>query len=162
LRSHLTDKELDNLYKKVILYFQSYDFAALGENQLELALTKAQIGPALKKIMLQLGFQQMIIRFDGDSSVKPLVRYGMTFLPDLQAYIGMQKILAIEVKILRDQDASGALNKAIGQTFIYRELGYEMAIGMIFDKRIRKSENLFALLDSLSDKLNRTKFLLFN
>jgi hypothetical protein len=86
----------------------------------------------------------------------------MTFLPDAQASLGSQKILAIEVKILRDSDPSGSLSKAIGQTLMYRALGFEMALGLIFDNRTRKHSGLEDPLAMLDQKENRVKFILFN
>jgi hypothetical protein len=86
----------------------------------------------------------------------------MTFLPDAQASLGAQKILAIEVKILRDGDPSGSLSKAIGQTFMYRALGFEMSLGLIFDYMSKRHVGLENPLSEIDQIDNRVKFILFN
>ena len=75
--------------------------------------------------------------------------------------IGTQKILSIEVKILRDSDPSGSLSKAVGQTYLYRALGFEMSLGLIFDGRTKNFAGLEDTLAKLDDQENRVKFVLF-
>jgi hypothetical protein len=162
LRSALTELEVQRFFEKVSAHFQNQEIEALAQGQQERSLTKNQIGPALKEFVTKLGISQIVVRYDGDNPVRPLLRHGMTFLPDAQASLGSQKILAIEVKILRDSDPSGSLSKAIGQTLMYRALGFEMALGLIFDNRTRKHSGLEDPLAMLDQKENRVKFILFN
>lgn len=161
MRGQLSDGQLDVFYRKVVSYFESQAFEALARGQQERSLTNNQIGPALKHFVSTLLVPQMLVKHDGDVSVRPLLRHGMTFLPDAQVSIGTQKILSIEVKILRDSDPSGSLSKAVGQTYLYRALGFEMSLGLIFDGRTKNFAALEDTLAKLENRENRVKFVLF-
>jgi hypothetical protein len=162
LRSELTESEIQKFFEKVVSFFEGKEIEAMAQGQQERSLTKNQIGPALKEFVTKIAIPQIVVRYDGHNPVRPLLRHGMTFLPDAQASLGSQKILAIEVKILRDSDPSGSLSKAIGQTLMYRALGFEMALCLIFDNRTRKHSGLEDPLSILDQKENRVKFILFN
>ena len=162
MRTALKESEIERFFEKVIAYFENEKIEAIAEGQQERTLTKTQVGPALRAFTDGIGIPQIVVRFDGDVAVRPLQRHGMTFLPDAQASLGNQKILAIEVKILRDSDPSGSLSKAIGQTFMYRALGFEMALGLIFDNRSKHFSGLENPLSQVDQKNNRVKFILFN
>lgn len=161
MRGQLSDGQLEVFYRKVVSYFESQAFEVLARGQQERSLTNNQIGPALKHFVSTLLIPQMLVKHDGDVSVRPMLRHGMTFLPDAQVSIGTQKILSIEVKILRDSDPSGSLSKAVGQTYLYRALGFEMSLGLIFDGRTKTFAGLEDTLAKLDDKENRVKFVLF-
>jgi hypothetical protein len=153
---------LEKFFAKLIDHFQSIEIEYEAHAQLERSLTKSQVGPALQRFVDSLAMPQLIVRYDGHKSVRPLLRHGMTFLPDAQVTLGNQKIAAVEVKILRDGDPSGSLSKAIGQTYLYRALGFEMALGIIFDARKRKNEGLEIPLLKIDNSEDRVKFILFN
>ena len=162
MRSELTESEIEKFFEKVVSFFEGKEIEAMAQGQQERSLTKNQIGPALKELVTKIGIQQIVVRYDGHNPVRPLLRHGMTFLPDAQASLGSQKILAIEVKILRDSDPSGSLSKAIGQTFMYRALGFEMSLGLIFDNRSKGYGGLETPLSAIDQIENRVKFILFN
>jgi hypothetical protein len=162
LRSELTESEIQKFFEKVVSFFEGKEIEAMAQGQQERSLTKNQIGPALKEFVTKIGIPQIVVRYDGHNPVRPLLRHGMTFLPDAQASLGSQKILAIEVKILRDSDPSGSLSKAIGQTFMYRALGFEMSVGLIFDHRSKRYGGLEVPLSDIDQLDNRVKFILFN
>jgi hypothetical protein len=142
-------------------HLKSIDIEYETQGQLERTLTKTEIGPAIQDFVDSLAMPQLIVRYDGHKAVRPLLRHGMTFLPDAQVTLGHQKVAAVEVKILRDTDPSGSLSKAIGQTFMYRSLGFEMSIALIIDARTRSFEGLENPLQEIDDFENRVKFILF-
>lgn len=158
----LSEARLEKFFQKLVEQFQSIEIEYEAQGQIERALTKSQFGPALQKFIDSLIMPQLIARYDGHKSVRPLLRHGMTFLPDAQVTLGNQKIVAIEVKILRDGDPSGSLSKAIGQTYLYRSLGFEMSLGLIIDARTRKHEGLEVPLARIDNLADRVKFILFN
>jgi hypothetical protein len=158
----LSEARLEKFFQKLVEQFQSIEIEYEAQGQIERALTKSQFGPALQKFIDSLIMPQLIVRYDGHKSVRPLLRHGMTFLPDAQVTLGNQKIVAIEVKILRDGDPSGSLSKAIGQTYLYRSLGFEMSLGLIIDARTRKHEGLEVPLARIDNLADRVKFILFN
>lgn len=162
MRLELTESEVQKFFEKVVSFYEGKEIEAMAQGQQERSLTKNQIGPALKEFVTKVGIPQIVIRYDGHNPVRPLLRHGMTFLPDAQASLGSQKILAIEVKILRDSDPSGSLSKAIGQTYLYRALGFEMSLGLIFDHRSKRHGGLEVPLSEIDQLDNRVKFILFN
>jgi hypothetical protein len=157
-----SQSNLDKFFEKLIAHYQSIEIEYEAQGQLERSLTRNHVGPALQKFVNSLIMPQLIVRYDGHKSVRPLLRHGMTFLPDAQVTLGNQKIVAIEVKILRDGDPSGSLSKAIGQTYLYRALGFEMSMGIIVDARSRKHSGLEVPLELIDNLENRVKFILFN
>lgn len=157
-----TQGNLEKFFTKLVKHFQSIELEYEARGQLERSLTKTQVGPALQEFVDSLAIPQLIVRYDGHKSVRPLLRHGMTFLPDAQVTLGHQKILAIEVKILRDGDPSGSLSKAIGQTYLYRALGFEMALGIIIDARTHKHDGLEIPLAKIDNLEDRVRFILFN
>ena len=82
MRGQLSDGQLEVFYRKVVSYFESQAFEALARGQQERSLTNNQIGPALKHFVSTLLIPQMLVKHDGDVSVRPMLRHGMTFLPD--------------------------------------------------------------------------------
>lgn len=113
----------------------------------------------MENLLLKLGERQLVIRYDGKLNPRSMMRHGMNFLPDLEVYLYSQKCIALEVKILRDNDASGSLSKAIGQTFMYKALGFEIAIGLIFDARTKSRAGLQETLDELVSSETRVNFI---
>ncbi len=157
-----SEARLEKFFQKLVVHFQSIEIEYEAQGQIERSLTKTQFGPALQKFTDSLIMPQLIVRYDGHKSVRPLLRHGMTFLPDAQVTLGNQKVAAVEVKILRDGDPSGSLSKAIGQTYLYRSLGFEMSLGLIIDARTRKHEGLEVPLARIDNLQERVKFILFN
>jgi hypothetical protein len=157
----LSQESLEVFYGKTLEFLLGQKFELGEKGQQERALTTGQVGPSLNAFANSLMIKQLIVRYDGHLPARPLIRFGMTFLPDAQITFNAQKILAVEVKILREQDASGSLSKAIGQTLMYRRLGFECSIGLIFDLRKgKKDDSLGEALLNLSN-LRRTDFILF-
>jgi hypothetical protein len=154
----LSSSQLNKLFNGVTQHFADLESPAIAWGQQERTLTKSWVGPKLKQYVDTLLIPQMVLRYDGSTAVRPLLKYGMTFLPDAHLNLGHQRICAIEVKFLRDSDPSGSLTKAIGQTLMYRTLGYEMSLGLIFDLRKSGNTDFQNDLDKISDVDNRISF----
>jgi hypothetical protein len=157
----LSQEELDVFFNKVILHLTENTFEVKEKGQQERELTTNQVGPCLKNFAESLMIKQLIVRYDGHLAARPLIQHGMKFLPDAQITIHSQRILAVEVKIIREVDPSGSLSKAIGQTLMYKALGFENSLGLIFDMRTEKHHSLAETLLSLNLS-KRTQFLLFS
>jgi hypothetical protein len=152
----LSTSQLDQLFKQIAEYFSEVESPSIAWGQQERTLTKVWVGPKLKEFVETLLIPQIVLRYDGATPVRPLLKHGMTFLPDGHLNLGHQKVCAVEVKFLRDADPSGSLTKAIGQTLMYRALGYEISLGLIFDLRENANEDLQQYLDMISSRENRT------
>ncbi len=156
---HLSNSKLDNLNRITIEYLQNIEWEMPAHGQQERTVTNHSVGPAMEKLLESLREPQMVIRYDGALNPRSILRHGMNFLPDVEIYMYTQKCIAIEVKILRDSDASGSLTKAVGQTFLYKALGFEIALGIIFDIRRNKRGGLQQTLDGLSVSDDRVNFI---
>lgn len=157
----LSQTQIEVFFSKAIDFLTQQKFELNEQGQQERELTTHQVGPAIKSFTQNLLINQLIVRYDGHLPARPLIKYGMTFLPDAQVTLHTQRLLAVEVKIIREIDPSGSLSKAIGQTQMYRALGFECAIGLIFDLRKSRHSSLSNSLQSL-ERDPRTKFVLFN
>lgn len=156
---HLTFSRLENLNRITLEYLRNFEWEFPRPNQQERSLTNHTVGPSMENLLLKLGERQLVIRYDGKLNPRSMMRHGMNFLPDLEVYLYSQKCIALEVKILRDNDASGSLSKAIGQTFMYKALGFEIAIGLIFDARTKSRAGLQETLDELVSSETRVNFI---
>ena len=156
---HLSDSKIGNLNRISIEYLQNVNWDIPTVGQQERSVTNHSVGPAMEKLMERLREPQLVIRYDGKLSPRSILRHGMNFLPDVEIYMYTQKCIAIEVKILRDSDASGSLSKAVGQTFLYRALGFEIALGLVFDIRKSRRGGLQQTLDQLSRSDDRVNFI---
>jgi hypothetical protein len=157
----LSASQLDVVFKRLVKYFSEIESPSIAWGQQERSLTKNWVGPKLKEFSDSLLIPQLVLRFDGSTAVRPLLKHGMTFLPDAHLNLSHQKICAIEVKILRDTDPSGSLAKAIGQTFMYKNLGYAISLGLIFDLRSKANLDLQDDMDQLAWKERRVSFIYF-
>lgn len=157
----LSQSQVEIFFSRALDFLTKQKFELNEQGQQERELTTNQVGPAIKSFTQNLLTNQLIVRYDGHLPARPLMKYGMTFLPDAQVTLHTQKLLAVEVKIIREIDPSGSLSKAIGQTQMYRALGFESAIGLIFDLRKSRHHSLSNTLQSL-ERDQRTKFLLFS
>jgi hypothetical protein len=158
---NLSSSQLDRLFVALLEYLDEVENPQIAWGQQERTLTKVWVGPKLREFVDKLLIPQIVLRFDGATPVRPLYKHGMTFLPDAHLNLGHQKICAVEVKFLRDSDPSGSLNKAIGQTFMYRTLGYEMSIGLIFDLRSGSDLDFQNDLNEISSSKSRVFFKYF-
>jgi len=102
----------------------------------EKKFTSEVLLPQLQEFVNSLKKPELYVRGDGGPSVIPLVWNGISFFPDMSIVSSHEKYVAFEVKVLRDSDPGGSLSKAIGQTFLYRKLGYVSSFGIIFDLRV--------------------------
>jgi hypothetical protein len=156
----LAQSQLDIFHDKALGFLSKQKYELNEKGQQERELTTEQVGPSLTRFAKELLLNQLIVRYDGHLPARPLISSGMTFLPDAQVTFHSQKVLAIEVKIIREQDPSGSLAKAIGQTLMYRALGFECALGLVFDLRKKKHESLASTLSTIGGT-RRTNFILF-
>lgn len=160
-KDSLSESEISVFFARLGEYLRTQEFLLESQNIQEREITATTVGPALKQFVSGLLIPQMMVRYDGDLASKPLLRNGMSFFPDAQVSLNLQKVLSVEVKIIRDQDPSGSLSKAIGQAIIYRELGFECSIGLIFDFRKNRHDSLVDTLNSIGNKQSRVNFFLF-
>ena len=147
----LSASRLNKLQQLVQAGLESAAWPEIREGQQERSITHHYVGPVVKSVLETVGERQLILRHDGAIAPRSILRYGMSFSPDLEISLYSQKCLAVEVKILRDHDASGSLTKAVGQTFMYKALGFDKVIGLIFDVRKNTKLGLRETLNQLTE-----------
>lgn len=157
--AHLSKDQIEKLHTEIASRFSNHNWPDLESGQLERTVTKNFVAPIVRTYLDNIGASTLVLRHDGQLQPRPLVRHGMSFAPDLDISRLNQRCLAVEVKILRSNDASGSLTKAIGQTFSYKALGYESSIGLIFEGRGRKYSNLQEELSQMSKYEKLIKFI---
>lgn len=122
--------------------FQSFDeeisgwrFNSSALDKQETAFTGTVLLPRVQDWVRTLGHRTLSLRADGGSPPGSLSVAGMDFVPDMEFREYESKLLAIEVKFLRDTDPSGSLAKSIGQATLYRALGFKFSYVLIVDCR---------------------------
>jgi hypothetical protein len=112
-----------------------FDSSALEKQ--ETVFTGTVLLPRVHDWIRTLGHRSLSLRADGGSPPGSLTVAGMEFVPDMEFWEYESKLLAIEVKFLRDTDPSGSLAKSIGQASLYRALGFRFSYVFIVDCRNR-------------------------
>ncbi len=158
-KASVSKSEVARVFDEVYELLSGSNWPQVESAQLERSITRNNVAPIIRDYLLNKGAFHLVLRSDGFLAPRPLLRHGMSFTPDVDLSRLSQRILAIEVKILRDHDASGSLSKAIGQTFAYKALGYETSIGLIFESRSRKARNLGNFIEQMNDIDRNVKFI---
>ena len=131
----------------------------IEEGKQERWITNHILAPRLKKILNEYGQHSFIVRHDGGLAPRPLILSGMSFSPDIDISYFQQKCIAIEVKVLRDNDPTGSLTKCMGQTNLYSLLGFHASIGVLIDERGRRSAKLQEFLLNSRDSDRSISFI---
>lgn len=144
---HISESKVGKIFERVLADLDSYNWPRIEQHKQERWVTKHIVRPVVLNTLLEIGEKRLILSSDGEYAPKKIIKYGMSFAPDLDITYLDQRCIAFEVKLLRDSDASGSITKALGQAIIYKELGYENTLCLTFDCRTRKSSRLtdFAL-----------------
>lgn len=107
-----------------------------AETQLsELEVTGKVLVPIFEKFVRGLRHRSLIVNGDGHTVPSALVQARMSFVPDIEIIEFGQRLLAVEVKIIRDLDPSGAVTKALGQSLMYKSMGFRHAHAILIDCR---------------------------
>ena len=126
----------ENLYQRFSATTASWQFAPSIRSLAETTFTGDYLLPLVKDFLASLDHRSLMLRADGGVAPLPLSYAGFTFVPDLEVREYEKKLLAVEVKFLRDTDPSGSLVKAIGQAVIYRALAFEFTYMLVIDCRV--------------------------
>ena len=149
---YIDEFKIGKIFNRIIADLDIHNWPAIDSWRQERWVTKHIVRPVVANTLNQIGEKRLILSSDGEYAPKKIVKYGMSFSPDLDVTFLNQRCIAIEVKLLREIDASGSITKALGQTILYQEFGYENSLCLIFDCRKKKSTQLaeFALSSEYS------------
>jgi len=91
--------------------------------------------PKIIEFVKGLRHKSLVVNGDRYSPTSSLHYAQMSFMPDIEILEFGRRLLALEVKMIRDGDPSGAFTKSLGQALIYKSLGFDFAHVMLFDCR---------------------------
>jgi hypothetical protein len=115
----------------------------------EITFTKEFVVPQIEKMLVDIKEKRLNLRGDGIQPVRPLFKSRFSIKPDIEIEIFGERLIAFEVKILRKNDPTGSLTKAIGQGLLYRAWGYKAAFVLIIDS----NKNQKAMVPKLKNKI---------
>lgn len=131
----LYQNQLENLIRLSSEWVKTLEVKVDPVDMSEPSFTGLHLLPKLQTFVQQLKKPQLYVRGDGGPASTPVVWDEVALFPDLSIVSSQEKYLAFEVKFLRQGDPGGSLTKAIGQTLMYSNLGFNYSFGLIFDIR---------------------------
>ena len=138
----LDEKQLANLNRFCATWIRELEVPAAELQDGETAFTSSFLLPWLTNKVSTLNKAGLYVRGDGGPSIRPLIWEKISFFPDLAIVEGESTYIAFEVKVLTNNDSGGALNKGIGQTAMYANLGYASSFGLMFENRWDEKDTL--------------------
>ena len=152
------------LFRLAIDFFSKLRFEVDQIPNGETEFTRNILFPSLSKWHKDLNMPTFILSSNGHLAPKPLSVWGMQFFPDITIEEFQNKLLAVEIKLLRDSESTGSLAKAIGQSFIYHTLGYYSSISLIMDLRTNQfhDNSLHNLNPELDENNSKVALLRYN
>lgn len=123
------------LFGRFVETSRSWNFEPSILSSQETAFTGGVLLPRVRDWVGSLGHRSLSLRADGGVPPGAISLAGLDFVPDLEIREFESKLLAIEVKYLRDSDPSGSLAKSIGQAVLYKTLGFEYSCVLLVDCR---------------------------
>ena len=138
--SGLDTDQIGKLESLFLEWIQSQEFPAPRGDQPEPSYTGDVVLPRVEEFTKNLGKDFLVVRGDGGVPPLPLTIDGLQFFPDLEIVSFTDRYIALEVKILRGGDFTGALTKALGQALIYRTLGVRDSHVVLIDHRYTSSK----------------------
>lgn len=127
-------RRLSLLFSELI---DNCDYDAPVSEELETSYTKRVLYPLVATWLPSLRRPELLVRADGAGNAPRALTVGSAqFHPDLEVVSAAQRLLALEVKLMRpQQNPTGSFTKAIGQAVVYRELGFASSHALIIDCR---------------------------
>jgi hypothetical protein len=129
----LSEARSRRLFDLVLSWLQVGSLATPTATEGETAYTGRCIQPLIAENLASIGFRGLYLSGDGVASVGTVYFMGMHYYPDAAIALFSQRLIAIEVKLLRRGNRQGAVATAIGQAQIYRVGGYEHSAVLLID-----------------------------
>ena len=131
----LSDEQFSKLLEYVDGWVKELNFPVISPASEEKKFTAEYLLPWLREKVEQLAKPGLYVRGDGGPSVHPVVWSDIAFYPDLTIVFGEEKLIAFEVKLIRQVDPGSSLSKAIGQSILYSSFGYKVSRAIVVDCR---------------------------
>jgi hypothetical protein len=109
----------DSLFRVLTQMLRSAPLEAPVVSESEEVYTDRVLVPAFQALALRVGDRHLLVGGHHTGINRPIVWAGSQFHPDISLIYRGHRLVAVEVKILRGGDRSGAISKAVGQAVIY-------------------------------------------
>jgi hypothetical protein len=129
----LTEAQSDVLFKRVVRSLKRDSLAIPFANEGETSYTSRCVQALVSTELDAIQFPGLFRRGDGAASVDTVEFMGMHFYPDVAVTLYSQRLVAVEVKLLRRGNRQNAIATALGQAMIYKSAGYEHAVVLLID-----------------------------
>lgn len=100
---------------------------------MEYSFTSHWVRPTVESLVRGWEDKGLLVAGDGGAPVAPLPLLGLLFTPDVTIRFHEQRLIAIEVKLLRPSATQTPLKTGIGQAAIYREAGFPVSLLVALD-----------------------------
>lgn len=157
----INENQISKVFNKIVADLDSNNWEKIEPGRQERWVTKHLVRPVVENSLNNIGESRLILSSDGEVQPKQINRFGMTFSPDLDVTFLNQRCISFEVKLLRDNDASGSITKAIGQSIMYHELGYSYSLCLLFDCRRKRNASLVEFVLEKQYSNNRVKLRIY-
>lgn len=134
----LSENQLANLSKKFASRLDTLEWRSPLEGESEPTYTGSVLLPSATTLIAEVETPGLVVRADGGVAPRPVSLVDVSFYPDLEIAYFDARSLAVEVKFVRDADATGSISKAIGQALIYRSGGFPWVHVVLVDCRTRR------------------------
>ena len=131
----LSDEQFKRLLEYTDVWIKELEFPAVNSVWEEKKFTAEVLLPWLREKVRQLAKPGLYVRGDGGPGVHPVVWNNISFFPDLTVVSDEEKLVAFEVKLIREVDPGSSLSKAVGQSILYSSFGYKVSIAIVVDCR---------------------------
>lgn len=137
----LSSEQLSKLLEYVDAWVKELNFPVVGLAWEEKKFTADYLLPWLRGKVAELAKPGLYVRGDGGPTVHPVVWSNIAFYPDLAIVSDEEKLVAFEVKLIREVDPGSSLSKAIGQSILYSSFGYKVSRAIVVDCRDSQKGN---------------------
>lgn len=159
--SSLTDKQFSILIKVISRTLEDTEFGQPKLGSTELFITKNHVIPRIEEVIAKIKKKGLNVRGDGSQPVRPIYKSNFSVKPDIEIENYGERLIAVEVKILKKKDPTGSLSKAIGQGLLYRVWGYKAVFVLVFDFRPGKNVKTKKLKSRISDLVDNLYVYIF-
>lgn len=131
----LSDEQFKKLMEYADAWIKELVLPIVTSTWEEKIFTAEHLLPWLQGKVEQLAKPGLYVRGDGGPSVHPVVWSNIAFFPDLAIVSDEEKLVAFEIKLIREVDPGSSLSKAIGQSILYSSFGYKVSRAIVVDCR---------------------------
>lgn len=129
----LTELQSKKIEEKIVAHLGSAVLRLPQDGESEPAFSKSVLAPAISAATVSLRQFGAVISGPGLSPVLTVRTANMEFIPDVAILFHRERLVAVEAKFIGTSGRQQALTQSIGQSVVYRALGYRHAVVVVAD-----------------------------